>query len=136
MGELPEYPEVEWFVSGYVDLRKLDEYLLSAEHPVGRHKLRLWRGVFGFQERQGELLERLIREQLPQATEIVEIEPALDRENPGLSYRRFEIVIPRFRGPNGNVSSVVTGWASDPSKDEPHLTNAYPVKPHPERPPE
>jgi hypothetical protein len=128
MGSLPEHPGVEWFVSGYVDRGKLDEYLLSADHPVGRYKFRLWRSVFGFEERQRELLERLIREQLPQAEKVTEREPVLDREYPNVYYRRFEIVIPEFAGPNGNVAPVATGWASDPAADRPHLTNAYPVK--------
>lgn len=128
MGSLPGHPGVEWFVSGYVDRRKLDEYLLSADHPVGRHKFRLWRGIFGFVEGQGELMERLLREQLPQAEEIDEKKPVLDREDPSIAYRRFEIIIPRFAGPNGNVAPVATGWALAPAADIPHLTNAYPVK--------
>lgn len=57
-------PEAEWFATGSMDLRKFDGYLLDPEHPDGKHKLRLWRSVFGVGEGEGRLLERLIREQI------------------------------------------------------------------------
>jgi hypothetical protein len=115
----PAVPRSEWFASGTVDRGKLENYLLSPSHPRGKHKARLWYSVFGFgQEDDGSLLERLIRTQVAQA------EPV---ERPGGKVRRWELVIPRFRGPNANVGPVLTAWALAPGKDRPHLTTAYPL---------
>ena len=119
-------PPVEWFVEGIIDReRKLSGYLLSSTHPDGRNKLRLWRSVFGIDEGDAELLERLIREQLEQATP----EERLPKKvmDPDGTVRQWELIIPRFRGPNGNEGPVKTGWALDPSNDRPHLSTAYPV---------
>jgi hypothetical protein len=63
------------------------------------------------------VLERLIREQLGQGTP--------ERKAGGV-IRRWEIVIPRFRGPNGNEHAVKTAWALEPGADLPHLTTAFP----------
>jgi hypothetical protein len=43
--------------------------------------------------------------------------------------RRWELVIPSFRGPNGNVGPVLTAWALDPDVGQasPHLVNAFPL---------
>jgi filamentous hemagglutinin len=111
-------PPVEWFVSGTIERNKLDVYLLSPHHPRGRHKARLWSSVFGFDRSDAELLESAIRTQLSQA------EPT---ERFGGPVRRWELVIPRFRGPNGNEGPVLTAWALSPGKDSPHLSTAYPL---------
>lgn len=111
---------------GHIDRRKLDEYLLSPTHPDGRHKLRLWRRVFGSGEGAGELLDRLIREQLVQAEPVEREEKAL-REDPLALIHRWELVIPRFSGPNGNPEPVLTAWALAPGRDRPHLTSARPL---------
>lgn len=86
----------------------------------------MWRGVFGIGEGDAELLERLLREQLSQA-EPDERPPKMVRE-PDRVIRQWQLLIPRFRGPNGNEGPVKTGWAFDPLAGEarPHLTNAYP----------
>jgi len=117
---------VEWFVGGIIERRKLEEYLLSPTHSDGKNKLRLWQGVFGIGEGDADLLERLIREQLPQAGPR-EREPVTRAGDPPKTFRRWELVIPRFRGPNGNVSPVLTAWALDPARDLPHLTTARPL---------
>ena len=126
--QVPEFPTAEWFASGIIEKRKLEEYLLSPTHSNGRNKLRLWWGVFGIGEGDAELLERLLREQLPQA-EPDERPPKVVRE-PERVIRQWQLLIPRFRGPNGNGGPVKTGWAFDPASPageaRPHLTNAYP----------
>lgn len=124
-GPGPASPSVEWFAGGIIEKSKLEGYLLSPTHPVGRHKLRLWRSVFGIHEGDGELLERLIREQLVQATPK---ERSLKTAgSPRRIVREWELVLPHFRGPNGNEGPVVTGWAFDPLNRRPHLSTAYPI---------
>lgn len=115
---------VEWFVGGIIERRKLEVYLLSPTHPDGRNKLRLWQSVFGIGEGDAELLERLIREQLSQAEP--EERPPKVVEEPERIIRQWQLLVPRFRGPNGNEGPVKTGWAFDPLASRPHLTNAYP----------
>jgi len=115
---VPPEPRSDWFASGTVDGGKLENYLLSPSHPRGKHKARLWYSVFGFGQGDGPVLERLIRAQVAQA------EPV---ERTGGKVRRWELVIPRFRGPNANVGPVLTAWALAPGKDRPHLTTAYPL---------
>ena len=117
MSENP--PTAEWFAGGIVVPRKLDDYLLSPTHPKGRHKARLWSSIFGLSQNDGRLLEQLIREQLHQA------EP-VEREKTKAN-RRWELVIPRFRGPNGKEGPVLTAWALEVGKSRPHLTTAYPI---------
>lgn len=104
----PGEPGIEWFLSGEMDRRKFDEYLLSPTHPDGRNKLALWRRTFGIVETDGELLQRLIREHLPQAT-ITEQQVKAAREDASRVFRRWELLIPRFTGPNGNTAPVLTG---------------------------
>lgn len=123
---MPESPSVAWFAEGIIERQKLEGYLLSPTHPAGKHKLRLWSGVFGIQKGDADLLERLIREHLPQATPQAR-EPLTKRGVSPVTYRRWELIIPRFRGPNGNVGPVLTAWALDPDSGLPHLTTARPL---------
>jgi filamentous hemagglutinin len=118
-GVTDDPPLVEWVVSGTIDRKKkLDGYLLSPHHPLGKHKARLWDSVFGFDQSDSEFLESAIRTQLNQAKPM---------ERLGRPVRKWELVIPRFRGPNGNEGPVLTAWALPPDKDRPHLTTAYPI---------
>jgi filamentous hemagglutinin len=117
-GVSDESPPSEWFASGTIDPRKLDGYALSPTHPVGRHKARLWRSIFGFTHGDGYILEKLLRQQLHQAKPV---------EMKRTRVRGWELVIPRFRGPNGNEGPVLTAWALEPHKDRPHLTTTYPI---------
>jgi hypothetical protein len=121
----PGHPSVEWFADGIVEKRKLEEYLLSPMHPIGRHKLRLWQSVFSIGGGDEALLERLIREQIVQAT--LKERPSKVVRNPRRLVREWELVIPHFRGPHGNEGPVLTAWAFDPLNDRPHLSTAYPI---------
>lgn len=124
----PHPVSIEWFLSGIIERRKLEEYLLSPTHSDVRNKLRPWRSVFGIGQNDAELLERLIREQLPQARP--EERPSKVVVEPERVIRQWQLLIPNFRGPNGHEGPVKTGWAFDPASpagdDRPHLTNAYP----------
>lgn len=123
---IPGTPTAAWFAGGIVEVRKLEEYLLSPTHSDGKSKLRLWQSVFGIGEGDAELLEHLLRDQLPQA-EPEEREPMTTQEDPPRTIRRWQLVIPRFRSPNGNEGSALTAWALVPEKNLPHLTTAYPL---------
>ena len=132
MSEPPGQPQppVEWFAEGIIDReRKLSGYLLSSTHPDGRNKLRLWRSIFGIDEGDAELLERLLREELVQAQPKEQEGKTPPEEGLPEVIRRWELVIPSFRGPNSNVGPVLTAWALDPDIGEasPHLVTAFPL---------
>ncbi len=113
-------------MGGTIDRRKLDLYLLSETHPVGRHKARLWRSVFGIGPEDADLLDTLIRQHVPQAKPN-EKEARRISDSPERFARRWELVIPSFRGPNGHEGAVLTAWALSPNAPHPHLTTAYPI---------
>lgn len=119
----PENPDLDWFLSGTIDVSKLEKYTLSPLHPDGQHKARVWRSVFGIESGDGELLARLIMEQLVHA-KIKESTPKPFDEDPSKLARRFRLDIPRFRGPNGRVARVRTDWALHPDNERPHLGTA------------
>ena len=123
----PDNPDLDWFLSGIIDVsNKLDNYVLSPFHPLRQHKAKKWRSMFGLVQGDGERLAGLIREQLIQVEEIVEREPQTLLEDPSNQARRFTLDIPQFRGPNGNVAMVRTNWALDPDKERPHLATTFP----------
>jgi hypothetical protein len=125
----PTQPPVEWFAEGIIDReRKLSGYLLSSTHPEGKNKLRLLRSVFGLDEGDAELLERLIREQLEQAEPKEQASKTLP-EGSSEVIRKWELMIPRFRGPNDNTGPVLTARALDPEigQASPHLVTPFPL---------
>lgn len=124
--QVPAPGSIGWFVDGTIEEQKLEDYLLSSTHPEGKNKLRLWRSVFGIGERDAKLLGCLLREHLTQAKP-EKRSPVRTKENPSKTIQRWELVIPHFRGPNGNEGPVMTGWAHDPVRDRPHLTTARPL---------
>ena len=126
MSERPSGPPVEWFADGTIDRRKLDSYLLSETHPLGQHKARLWQSVFGIGPGDADLLDALIRQHLPQAKPD-EKERRRINDSPEQIVRRWELKIPRFRGPNGREGAIITAWALTPGAPRPHLTTAYPL---------
>lgn len=114
-------PDASWFADAEMDQRKFDRYLLDPEHPVGKHKLRLWRSVFGVGEGDGELLERLIRDQVGRGI-VTERPPRTD-------LRRFGVLIEDFETPK-HTGPVITAWVSDHGdwrRIKPRLVTAYPV---------
>ena len=114
-------PPPSWFASGEIDRRKLDDYLLSPTHPDGKHKLRLWDSVFGIGVGDGDLLERLIRQQI--------VGGMVTERPPRMDARRFGVVIPDFEGP-ARRGPVLTAWASDHGNYKilrPRLVTAFPI---------
>jgi hypothetical protein len=101
-----------------MDPRKFELYLFDPDHPQNEGKAEGWRRVFGLGLGDAEVAERLIREQIDRA-EIVEQEPRG-------RYRRWELLIPEFVGPNGNDAPLLTAWALDPENDLPHLSTSFP----------
>lgn len=115
---------------GHHRFREKGERVPALVDPSRRQEqaLRLWRSVFGIGEGDAELLERLIREQLVQA-QPKEQEGKTPPEGLSEVIRKWELMIPCFRGPDGSVGPVLTAWALDPDVGEasPHLMTAFPL---------
>lgn len=99
-----------------VDSRKLRDYLLSPDHPVGRHKARFF-AALGFWRANADALARRFRA-------MVRREPAeaIDTGPYGTKYE----VRGMLRGPAGREAFVVTVWIVRPSDPRPYLVTAYP----------
>lgn len=57
-----------------IDIKKLSEYCLNAEHPVGKHKARVFHASLGIVKRDATLLKQEIEKQIQNADLIKEFE--------------------------------------------------------------
>ncbi len=105
-------PEAERAV---VDIAKLRDYCLSPFHPRGRHKARIFAGVFGLMQTDAELL----RQQLIPAARVVD---AIESESDEYGKRYivdFELVWNDRRRP------VRSAWIIRRGEEFPRLTTCY-----------
>ena len=106
-------PNVE---NATIDPRKLTEYALNPNHPVGSHKARVFNSVLGYNQSNAESLINQIYEKLPQCEAKIGV---LD-----IYGQRFTVDIPII-GPNGNTAIVRTGWIIRPNSMTPELTTLF-----------
>jgi len=59
MGKLPNAE------NAFIDIRKLRDYCLNLNHPVGKHKAQVFKSELGINQNDAELLRDLILEFLP-----------------------------------------------------------------------
>jgi hypothetical protein len=100
-----------------VDPEKLQGYLLSETHPVGRSKAKFFRGI-GFDESNAWILEQGLIE-IAKTEEIVETAPSVH----GVKY----IVDGLITAPSGNRVKLRTVWIIDKGQDRPRFVTAYPM---------
>ena len=101
--------------SAVIEGSKLREYLLSAEHPVGRYKARFFRSL-GYTLDHAEQLAADLRGVLEN-----EVEATVEIEF-GTKY----VVRGRLVPPNGSTTMIVTVWIILTGEDIPKLVTAYP----------
>lgn len=94
---------------------KIEGYLLSPAHLVGRHKA-VFFGSLGYAQEEWRILERDIRgfasrDALPTRT---------------TRYGQKYEVRGAITGPNGRVASIVTAWIVRAREDFPRFLTAYP----------
>ena len=88
--------------SAEVPVSKLGDYVLSAVHPSGRHKARVFRSVLDIGEEDWRFLRDQLLERVPRSP-VTAIRPKAPF---GTEYEvRIEV-----DGLNGVTSSVITGW--------------------------
>lgn len=100
-----------------IDIGKLENYYLNADHPTGSHKARLWASMLGIGKEDAEWL----RAKLLEAVLSAEAIPKLRNEY-GQRYEvRFEM-----EGKNGKMKVVRLAWIVDAGADHPRLTTCFP----------
>ncbi|MEZ4356975.1 MAG: adhesin [Myxococcota bacterium] len=100
-----------------VPAEKLDGYLLSNRHPVGRFKARFFRSLGYTRENASELAA-------------VFLDAARSREAeevPSQYGRKFRILV-ELRGSTGNAVPIVTIWFLAAEDERPRFVTAYPLE--------
>lgn len=99
-----------------IDPRKLTEYALDPEHPLGCHKAYVFERVLGFTiDNYRELLEQIERAALS-------AEAHLRRTD---AYGSHYTVDLKVTGPEGQRAVVRTGWLVASDSEEARLTTLY-----------
>ncbi|MDP2660291.1 MAG: hypothetical protein Q8R28_06150 [Dehalococcoidia bacterium] len=98
-----------------VDVRKLRDYCLSAEHPRGRHKARVFEATLGYTALHAEELRGVLL-----AAARSELTVAGERDDFGQRY----VVDMVVTGPVGRAT-VRSSWIIRSGEDFPRLTSCY-----------
>lgn len=99
-----------------VDPTKVRDYLLSPEHPVGRHKARFF-SALGFECAAWPALHGTLLE--------VAREGDASEGDASLYGRKYE-VHGTIQGPAGRTAEIVTVWITLVGEDIPRFVTAYP----------
>lgn len=94
-----------------VDLRKLTEYALNPDHPVGGHKARVFASVLGWTMRHA----RMVQSTMLEATRS---EEAIDRGEDVHGHRyEIDFTVDGLEGP----VTIVSAWIVRHGEDDPRL---------------
>ena len=99
-----------------IDRSKLEDYLLSASHPVGRFKAHFF-AKLGFSAERWDLFDKALREQ--HLTQPVHSGGA---DEFGRSFAIRAIL----KGPTGASAAVISVWHIRTGEEHPRLVTAYP----------
>jgi len=94
---------------------KIEGYLLSPVHPVGRHKAAFFASL-GYKQAEWQALERDLRELVTG-----DAQPPEDTEY-GTKYEIRGMIT----GPDGASAAIVTAWIVREAEDFPRFITAYP----------
>lgn len=106
-------PNVE---SATINPKKLTDYALNPNHPVGGNKAKVFESALGYNQSNADDLMRQIYEKLPSSEAIL---GKLDQYG-----QRYTVDI-LITGPNGKTVNVRTGWIIKTGSDIPELTTMY-----------
>ncbi len=96
---------------------KLQGYLLSTEHPIGRFKARFFHAL-GYTPENWEIL----------ASDLLEAARTLDAEPVPSPYGEKFRIVGRLTGPNGRSAEVISVWIASSPNEAPRFITAYPVE--------
>ena len=115
--ESAEKPRKPSFKSVTIKERsKLYGYSLNPEHPVGKHKAKVFKSVLGFEQKDYRRLAAQIR---AKASKYEATPGEIDKYG-----RRFTIDMP-IKGTNGKTATVRTAWIVRTGETKPDLVSAY-----------
>lgn len=103
------------FKNAVVDIRKLKDYCLNSDHPLGKHKARVFKSILGLQKKDAELLKELILESLPDA-----VAQTAFTDKFGTRYT-VDIKIRIFN----KEGTLTTGWIIKSNEDFPRMITCY-----------
>ena len=99
----------------FIDNRKLIDYCLSENHPIGKHKARVFMSALGFSlENFQELKEGILNEIIHQKATLIEINQFGD----------LYVVDVNISNPP-QQATVRTSWIIRKNEDYPRLTSCY-----------
>lgn len=96
--------------------KKLHGYCLNPEHPVGKHKAKVFKSVLGFEQKDYRRLAAQIRAKAPKYESVP---GEIDKYG-----RRYTIDMP-IKGLNGKTATVRTAWIVRTGETKPDLVSAY-----------
>jgi hypothetical protein len=99
-----------------IDPKKIVNYVLDKEHPVGGHKAKVFESALGFNQTNSDLLIKNIQEGV---LKFPAVKGAQDKFG-----QKFTIDMP-IVGPNGNTAVVRTGWIFDVGSNTPRLVTLF-----------
>lgn len=99
-----------------INPKKLTEYALNQNHPVGGNKAKVFESALGYNQSNADDLMRQIYEKLPSSEAVL---GKLDEYG-----QRYTVDIP-ITGPNGNTVNVRTGWIIKTGSYIPELTTIF-----------
>ena len=112
-GEQPRFENVE------IDRRKISDYVMNAEHPLGQHKFQVINSATGLNAKDADQIETQIRDGVKTGTPV-----AGKNDQYG---QRWSVDVP-VTGPAGTMT-VRTAWIVQSGSDQPRLaTISFPPK--------
>ena len=99
-----------------INPKKLTEYALNPNHPVGGNKAKVFESVLGYNQSNADDLMQQIYAQLPNSEAVL---GKLDE------YGQRYTVDMLITGPNGKTATVRTGWIIKEGSDIPELTTLW-----------
>lgn len=99
-----------------IDSRKLTEYALDLDNPLGRHKALVFDRRLGFSKSNSTSLQQQIEALAPKT------EAVLQRTDQYGQHYRVDIQV---TGTAGQQALVRTGWIVPPGSDTAHLVTCY-----------
>ncbi len=102
-----------------IDIRKLRDYCLNPNHPVGKHKARVFQEKLGVTANDAEHLRELIVEAISKSE--------ANEQEPSPYGRRFVVDFEVQRGQQFVLTSVMvrTAWIVRNEENFPRLTSCY-----------